>query len=119
MTTWDDVTTILASFPETILVDGDGMSDPVFRIQKRFFVRYRRADDAIAVQTGRDLREVLLGQVDPPYYSTPHYDTGRGGYVLVRLGAIDQERLRDVLTEAWLAIAPKRLATTFLTGTAG
>lgn len=116
MATWDDVTTILASFPGTTLIGGDGTSDPVLRIQKRFFVRHRRADDAIAIQTGRDLREVLLGQGDPPFYSTPHYDTPRGGYVLVRLGAIDQERLREVLTEAWFVIAPKRLAETMGAG---
>lgn len=109
MATWDDVRTILSSFPETVRTPGDG--DPVFRVRGRFFARYRVAENAIAVQTGRDLREVLLGQGDPPFYSTPHYDTDRGGYVLLRLEAIEPDQLREVLTDAWLATAPKRLAT--------
>lgn len=109
MATWEDVRTTLIAFPETVRTPGDG--DPVFRVRGRFFLRYRVAENVIAVQTGRDLRVVLLGQGDPPFHTTPHYDTGRGGYVLVRLDAIEGDHLREVLTDAWLATAPQRVVT--------
>jgi hypothetical protein len=46
------------------------------------------------------------------YFTTPHFD----GYaaVLVRLGEIALEELEEVIAEAWLCQAPKRLANEFL-----
>jgi hypothetical protein len=46
------------------------------------------------------------------YFTTPHTD----GYpaVLVRLAAIDVRELTELITDAWLAQAPKTLAKIFL-----
>ena len=46
------------------------------------------------------------------YFTTPHFD----GYpaVLVRLAEIGGSELEELLTEAWLAQAPKTLAKAFL-----
>ena len=46
------------------------------------------------------------------YFTTPHFD----GYpaVLVRLAAIGVPELRELVTEAWLAQAPKTLAKAYL-----
>jgi hypothetical protein len=46
------------------------------------------------------------------YFTIPHF----AGYpaVLVRLGAIDPADLHDLLRDAWLARAPKRLAAAYL-----
>jgi hypothetical protein len=46
------------------------------------------------------------------YFTTPHFD----GYpaVLVRLAEIGVPELEELLTEAWLAQAPKTLAKPFL-----
>jgi hypothetical protein len=46
------------------------------------------------------------------YFTIPHFD----GYpaVLVRLDRIGVEELEEVITEAWLLRAPKRLAQAFL-----
>ncbi|MBV9277108.1 MAG: MmcQ/YjbR family DNA-binding protein, partial [Candidatus Eremiobacteraeota bacterium] len=46
------------------------------------------------------------------YFTTPHFD----GYpaVLVQLRNIGVRELKELITEAWLARAPKRAATTFL-----
>ena len=51
------------------------------------------------------------------YFTTPHFN----GYpaVLVRLGAIDVGELEELITEAWLARAPKRRAARFLADRAG
>jgi hypothetical protein len=58
------------------------------------------------------IKEALL--VDDPdvFFTIPHFD----GYaaVLVRLERIDVAALDELILEAWLARAPKRLAKEFL-----
>ena len=57
-------------------------------------------------------KEALLADEPGVYFTTPHFD----GYpaVLVRLGEIEPDELEELLAEAWLCRAPKRLATAFL-----
>ena len=57
-------------------------------------------------------KEALLADDPAVYFTTPHFD----GYpaVLVRLERIGVGELEELLAEAWLARAPKRLAKTFL-----
>ena len=59
-----------------------------------------------------EVKEMLLASNPGVYFTTPHFD----GYpaVLVRLEKIALKELRDVIVEAWLARAPKRVATAFL-----
>jgi hypothetical protein len=53
-------------------------------------------------------KEALLADDPKIFFTTPHFD----GYpaVLVRLDEITVEDLEEVIVEAWLARAPKRLA---------
>jgi len=57
-------------------------------------------------------KEALLADDPDMFFTTPHFD----GYpaVLVQLDEIGLEDLREVIVEAWLARAPKRLARTYL-----
>ena len=56
----------------------------------------------------------------PPWFTTPHFD----GYnaVLVRLselGQVTRDELAEVVEDAWLARAPKRLAKEWLAARPG
>jgi hypothetical protein len=53
-------------------------------------------------------REALISDDPTVYFTTPHFDGYRA--VLVQLDHIDVDELEEVLVEAWLAQAPKRLA---------
>ncbi len=57
-------------------------------------------------------KEALLADDPKVFFTTPHFD----GYpaVLVRLDAIELEDLDEVIVEAWLARAPKRLVREYL-----
>ena len=57
-------------------------------------------------------RKDLLATDPDVFFTTPHFD----GYaaVLVRLDRISVEDLEEVVVEAWLARAPKRLAQAYL-----
>jgi hypothetical protein len=56
-------------------------------------------------------KEALIADDPDVFFTTPHFD----GYpaVLIQLEAISLESLEEVIVEAWLARAPKRLAERF------
>jgi hypothetical protein len=62
-----------------------------------------------------DVKELLLSDARGIYFTTPHFD----GYpaVLVRipdLARLDREELHDLVAEAWLTRAQKRVAKQWL-----
>jgi hypothetical protein len=60
------------------------------------------------------VKEVLIAQDPSVYFTTPHFN----GYpaILVRLERIALDELRDLIVDAWLAKAPKRVAADYLAG---
>ncbi|MFF4255011.1 MmcQ/YjbR family DNA-binding protein [Streptomyces sp. NPDC001663] len=125
MATWDDVRRLALALPET----DEGLSRDLsqWRVKDKGFVwerPLRPADyDALgdAAPEGPILgvrvadvgvKEALLASDPDVYFTTPHFD----GYpaVLVRLDRIDAAELGELIVEAWLARAPKRLAQQYL-----
>jgi hypothetical protein len=120
--TWDDVRRIALGLPETEEHPTYG-GVPSWRVRGKGFVwerPLRRADlEALgdAAPDGPILgarvpdvgaKEALLADDPAVYFTTPHFD----GYpaVLVRLRRIGVDELTELITEAWYATAPKRLA---------
>ncbi|WP_319461712.1 MmcQ/YjbR family DNA-binding protein [Micromonospora sp. RTP1Z1] len=127
MATWDDVRRIALALPETT-ERGSHDDLPAWRVRDKMFVwdRPLRTSDLAALgDAGPDgpvlgarvpdlgAREALLADDPEVYFTTPHFD----GYpaVLVRLDRIGVEELTELITEAWYARAPKRLAKQFRT----
>lgn len=75
-----------------------------------------RLDDVLMfLVADLDVKELLLSDTRGIYFTTPHFD----GYaaVLVRipnLARLDRDELRDLVEEAWLTRAQKRVATAWL-----
>jgi hypothetical protein len=108
-------------------VSADGR--PSYRVHGKLFCcqRGRRAD-ALDPETGErlddvlmfrvadlDVKDLLLGDDRGIYFTTPHFD----GYpaVLVRipqLARLDRDELGDLVAEAWLTRAQKRVAKAWL-----
>jgi len=124
MATWDDVDRIALGLPE---VAAGGRDLREWRVKGKPMVwerPLRRADlEALgdAAPTGPILgarvpdlgaKEALLADDPEVYFTTPHFD----GYpaVLVRLEHIAPPELEELIVEAWLKQAPKRLAAEFL-----
>jgi hypothetical protein len=120
--TWDDVGRIVGDLPEAAEV-----SPRNWRVRKKLIAWERPLRKADHAALGADAPEgdILGARVadegvkfaliaDDPgvYFSTPHFD----GYpaVLVRLAEIGMPELQELLTEGWLAQAPKTLAREFL-----
>ena len=127
--TWDDVRRIALSLPETS--ERPQWGNMSWRVRNKPFVWERplRASDLRdldprlpdAARHGPILgarvehlgaKEALLADDPAVYFTTPHFD----GYaaVLVRLDQIALDELEELITEAWLCQAPKRLANQFL-----
>lgn len=123
MATWEDVRRIALGLPETTERPTYDEA-PAWRVRDKSFVwegPLRRGElDALgdAAPDGPILgarvpdlgaKEALIADDPAVYFTTPHFD----GYpaVLVRLDRIDVDELTELVTEAWYARAPKRLAT--------
>ncbi len=122
MATWDDVARIVGELPETVEA-----SPRDWRVRKKLMVwerPLRKADyealgaaapdgDILGARVADEGVKFALIADDPGvYFTTPHFD----GYpmVLVRLEAISVPELEELITEAWLAQAPKTLVKDFL-----
>ena len=58
------------------------------------------------------VKQALIADAPEIYFTTPHFDGNPA--VLVRLGKIRVRELTELVTEAWLLRAPKRLAAEFV-----
>lgn len=78
--------------------------------------RGERLDDVLMFRVADpDVKELLLSDARGIYFTTPHFD----GYpaVLVRipdLERLDRDELHDLVAEAWLTRAQKRIARAWL-----
>jgi hypothetical protein len=74
-------------------------------------------DDVICLHVPDLADKDALVQADGPFFTTPHFNGYRA--VLLRecdLARVTRDELEEVITDAWLARAPKRLASQFLHG---
>jgi hypothetical protein len=130
MASWDDVRRIALALPETD--ERLSWGNTAWRVRQKLFVwerPLRRADlEALGDEapTGPILgvrvehlvaKEALLADDPAIFFTTPHFD----GYaaVLVRLDKIAVDELEEVIVEAWLTRAPKRLAKEYMETSGG
>jgi hypothetical protein len=125
MSTWEDVGRIALSLPEAQEQPLHGLRS--WRVRDKLFVWERplRKSDLRALgdraPEGPILgarvehlgaKEALVADDPSVYFTIPHFD----GYpaVLVLLERIGLEELRELIVEAWLCRAPKRLAAAYI-----
>ena len=77
----------------------------------KMFATLATDGSSASVKATKEAQAALVGS-DPEVFSIPAY-VGVHGWVGVRLARVDPEELRELVTEAWLMTAPKRLARQF------
>jgi hypothetical protein len=127
MAAWEDVQRIALAMPEAD--ERVSREKRQWRVKDKLFVWERplRAKEIVeladAAPRGPVLgarvehlgaKEALLADDPSVYFTTSHF----AGYaaILVRLDRISVDDLDEVITEAWLARAPKRLVEAYLAG---
>lgn len=126
MCSWDDVSRIATALPEATEQAGrDGLRS--WRVRDKSFVWERplRKSDLQALGDAAPhgpilgvwvpdlgVKEAFLADDPDVFFTTPHFD----GYpaVLVRLEEIDEPELMELVVEAWLDRAPKKVAQAYL-----
>jgi hypothetical protein len=74
-------------------------------------------DDVLAFSCTAEDKESMVSDPDSPWFTTPHWNGYNAVLLLERdLGRLTVDELREVVTDAWLAKAPKRLAQQLLGG---
>ena len=123
--TWGEVRRRALALPETSERLSRGLRQ--WRVKDKLFVwerPLRRADIEALGDDAPDgpilgarvehlgAKEALLANDEGVFFTTPHFD----GYpaILVRLDRIAIDGLQEVIVEAWLARAPKRLAKAYV-----
>src|ERR1700753_3430283 len=125
MATWDDVANVVGELPLS-----EQTAPHEWRVGKKLIAwerPLRKSDhealaalgidppsgDILGVRVGDEgVKFALIADKPGVYFTTPHFD----GYpaVLVRLAEIGESGLRELIVEAWLKQAPKRLVKEFL-----
>jgi hypothetical protein len=126
MASWDDVRRMALSLPET----GERVSRDLRQwvVKDKLFVWERplrrsdlealgdRAPEGpilgVRVEHLGAKEAILRSDESGTCFTTPHFN----GYpaILVQLDHVDDDELEDLIVEAWLARAPKRLAKAYL-----
>jgi hypothetical protein len=123
-----DLDELALALPQTTKeLSDDGR--PAYKVHGKLFCFHRgRRPDALDPETGQrlddvlmfrvadlDVKELMLADDRGIFFTTPHFD----GYaaVLVRipqLARLEREELDDLVAEAWLTRAQKRVAKSWL-----
>ena len=125
MASWDDVERIALALPET--TEEQAWGNRHWKVKGKGFVWERPLRKSDLKALGDDApdgpilgarvehlvaKEALLQDASGVFFTIPHFE----GYpaVLVLLDEIDLDGLDEVIVEAWLCRAPKRLADEYL-----
>lgn len=109
MVTWETIRRLAAALPE--VEDGTTHGQPSLRVRGKLFAWMSPHEPGVlALRVDPDERPPMVDARPELYFVTPHYASYP--IVLARPEAMDEDELRDRLTEAWLLRAPKRLAAT-------
>lgn len=125
MAKWKDVDVFASQLPEVTSRIGGHDKLRQWQVRNKTFVWERPLRKSDIEALGEDAppgpilgawlpdegaKFALIADDPAVYFTTPHFD----GYspVLVQLDTINKQDLKELLTEAWLVRAPKRLAAT-------
>jgi hypothetical protein len=122
-----DLDKLVLALPEATTEVEDGR--PTYLVHgKMFCFHRRRRKDAVDPETGEQLddvlvfrvadlgvKELLLTDARGIYFTTPHWNGYAAVLLRIRdLDRLDRDELRDLVEEAWLTRAQKRLAKEWL-----
>lgn len=125
MASWEDVAQVALSLPQTAERESRGLRS--WRVREKLFVWERplRAADVRALGDAAPrgpilgarvehlgAKQALLGDASGVFFTTPHFD----GYaaILAPLEPLAPEVLEELVVDAWLCCAPRRLARDWL-----
>ena len=107
MVTIEDVRELAMSLPrsEQALV-----RDRVkFRVGRIVYLAFSRDETLMGFAFPKEEREALIAS-EPEKFMMPKPSDQRYNWVVVRLAAIDEAEMREIVLDAWRMVVPKRVA---------
>jgi len=89
-----------------------------FRVGRIVYVAISRDEQTMGFGFPKEEREALVA-AEPAKFSMPRPSDLRYHWVEVRLGAIDDEEMRELVVDAWRMVVPKGVAEAHLRLTGG
>ena len=127
-----DIEEAALTLPE-VTREPEASGRPVFQVRGATFVFAREPrkdafdpqtgalyEDVLAFRCTAEDKEAMVSDPDSPWFTTPHWNGYNAVLLLERdLGRLTAAEVREVVTDAWLVRAPKRLAKAWLAGEGG
>lgn len=102
---WKKVRDLMAelAFPET--EESTSYGTPAYKVQKNLLLRIKEDGETLVIHA--DDRDVWMTDDPEVFFVTEHYYNYP--YVLVRLKKIRKPKLRQLIRQSWLELAPEKL----------
>ena len=107
MVTIDDVRAVASALPRSS--EGLVRGQVKFRIGSIVYLALAKDGSKMGFAFPKELRDALV-ESEPDRFSLPSQSDLRYHWVHVRLDAIDEEEMRELVEDAWAFCVPKRVA---------
>lgn len=112
MVTADDVREVAMHLPRT---EERIVRDQVkFYIGRIVYVAFSRDETAMGFAFPKEERAALVSAEPEKFHLPTRSSDLRYNWVCVRLAAIDEAEMRELVTDAWRMVVPKRVAAAYL-----
>ena len=86
-----------------------------FRVGRIVYLAFSRDEQMMGFAFPKEERAALI-EAEPEKFLMPKPGDLRYNWVVVRLGAIDDDEMRELVLDAWRMVVPKRVAAAHLDG---
>jgi hypothetical protein len=111
--TFDEIRAHALSLPG--VEEATSYGTPAFRVRKRLIARVHEDGESLVVKVDPQEREALLATQPDVFFITAHY-LYETSWILARMAEADAAELRELVTEAWRRLAPRRIVEAFDAG---
>ena len=111
MVTIDEVRDLALSLPRT--VEALVQERVRFRVGRIVYVAFSRDETLMGFAFPKEERAALIAS-EPQKFMLPKLSDQRYNWVVVRLAAIDDAEMRELVLDAWRMVVPKRVAAAHL-----
>ena len=105
--TIDDVRAFAAGLPRTTEAFVQGRVK--FRVGRIVYLAFSRDEALMGFGFPKEWREALV-ESDPAKFMLPRQSDLRYNWAVVRLAAIDEDEMRELVLDAWQMVVPKKVA---------
>jgi len=111
MVTVDDVRELALTLPRSYEAVVRGRLK--FRVGRIVFLAFSKDEAMMGFGFPKEEREALV-ESEPDKFLMPKPSDLRYNWVVVRLAAIDEDEMRELVLDAWRMVVPRRVARDFL-----